>query len=169
MIDKTREFLKQLEAANAEARLREFRKLARRTGLVEAYVATWHGRGVLQEKLCICVDRCRDGCEITAQTLEQDEHGDWQPARTQGRPLTLAEWEQVGAWLEAGFWQLSSRDAAGAVMDGDCWRMEGYRDDTYHNVYRHTGSLIDGSGAEVYELGRRLARLAGLRRFEQDG
>ena len=65
--------------------------------------------------------------------------------------------------LEAGFRRQPTRDAVGAVIDGGCWRIEGYRDGSYYEVYRHTGSLVDGSGAEVYELGRRLAGPAGPR------
>jgi hypothetical protein len=138
-----------------------------RRGLVESYQACWHGRGVFQERLCVRVDRFPGRCEITAQVLELAESGDWLPAHVQVKPLTPPEWEAVRAWLEEGFWQQPSRDGAAAVMDGDCWRIEGYRRGVYHEVYRHTGSVVDGSGSEVYELGRRLAALAGLRRFEQ--
>jgi hypothetical protein len=149
-------------------RSRDVRRfLQRRRGIAESYRACWHGRGFPQEKVCVRVDRYRDRCEITVQVFEQDERGDWQPARTQGRFLTLAEWEQVGAWVEVGLWRQPSRDDAGAVMDGDCWRIEGYRGGNYHEVYRHTGSLVEGSGTEVYELGRRLAALAGLCSFEE--
>jgi hypothetical protein len=135
--------------------------------IVESYQACWHGRGFPQEKFCVRVDRYRQRCELTAQVLEQDERGDWQLARTQERPLTGPEWTQVSTWVEVGFWRQPSRDAAAAVMDGDCWRIEGYRDGIYHEVYRHSGSVVDGSGAEVYELGRRLTALAGLHRFEE--
>jgi hypothetical protein len=95
-----------------------------------------------------------------------DEGGEWQPAHTQRRLLTPPEWEQVALWVEAAFWRQPGRDGAAPVMDGDCWDIEGYRGGDYHAVYRHTGSLLDGTGAEVYELGRRLATLAGLRCFE---
>jgi hypothetical protein len=105
---------------------------------------------------------------MATHILEQDERGDWQPAHVQVRPLTLAEWEQVTAWVEAGFWSQPNRDGTPAVMDGDCWRIEGYRDGRYHEVYRHTGSMLAGSGVEVYGLGRRLAELAGLRHFDPD-
>jgi hypothetical protein len=139
-----------------------------RRGILESYLACWHGYGIFQERLCVRVDRYRNRCEIAAEVLELDESGDWQPAHTRTRLLTPTEWEQLSAWVEAGFWGQPRRVTAGAVMDGDCWRIEGYRDGEYHQVYRHTGSVIDGSGAEVYELGRRLAALAGLLRFEEN-
>jgi hypothetical protein len=143
------------------------RFLKGRRAVVESYQACWHGRGFPQEMLRVRVDRYRQRCEIIAQVLEQNERGEWEPARTQVRPLTGPELEQVSAWVESGFWRQPSRDAAAGVLDGDCWRIEGYRDGSYHEVYRHTGSVLAGSGAEVYELGRRLAALAGLRRFEE--
>jgi hypothetical protein len=133
-----------------------------RRGLVESYQVCWQGRGFPQERLCVRVDRYRNRCELVGQVLAMREGGDWQPAHTQTRLLTPAEWEQIGAWVEAGFWQQPGRDAAAPVMDGDCWRIEGWRGGRYHEVYRHSGSLVDGSGAGVYELGKRLARLAGL-------
>ena len=138
-----------------------------RRGIVESYRACWHGRGFPPEKLCVRVDRYRERCEIAAEVSQQDERGEWQPARTQVRPLSVPEWEQVRAWVETGFWRQPSRDTAAAVLDGDGWRIDGYRDGSYHEVYRHTGSLVDGGGAEVYELGRRFAGLAGLRSFEE--
>jgi len=167
MIDKWREFQRRLDAANADSRLREFRELAHRTGLVEAYHANWHARGVFSEKLHVRVDRYRDRCEITAEVLGQTENGTWEAVRTQTRLLSLSEWEQVSKWNETCLWGLPTRDGADAVMDGDCWRIEGFRNDEYHEVYRHTGSLVEGGVDEVYELGKRLATLAGLRRFAE--
>jgi hypothetical protein len=136
-----------------------------RRGIVESYQTHWIARGVFEERLCIRVDRYLDRCEIDAQVLERNEAGDWQPTHALARRLTPSEWEHVSAWVEAGFWRQPSRDAARAVMDGDCWHIEGYGGGSYHEVYRHSGSLVDGTGAEVYELGKRLAALAGLRGF----
>jgi hypothetical protein len=115
------------------------------------------------------VDRYRRRCELTAQVLQLDERGDWQPTRTQDKLLTDSEWQQVSAWVEVGFWSQPSRCTANPVMDGDCWRIERYQEGSYHEVYRHTGHGVDGGGAQVYELGRRLAVLAELRCFEETG
>lgn len=81
--------------------------------------------------------------------------------------LSSSEWEQVDTWAETNFWRQPGRDTAAAVMDGDCWCIQGYREGSYHEVYRQSGSLVDGSGADVYELGRRLAALAGMRSSEE--
>src|SRR5205809_141782 len=122
------------------------RFLQGRQGIVESYQVCWHGRGAFQERFCVRVDRYRNRCEMTVQVLEQTEDGDWQPAQTQSRPLTSPEWEQVSAWVEPGFWRQPSRDDAALVMDGDCWLIKGFRDVSYREVYRHTGSLVEGSG-----------------------
>ncbi len=171
MGDPRRELLKQwreeCDAVSADTALREFRNLARRTAIVESYVANWQARGVVREQLTVRIDHYRDRSEIKSHVFGWDERGNWEPAQTLERPLTHLQWEQMSAWVEFGFWKQPTRDAARPVMDGDCWSIEGYRDDRYHKVYRHTGSMADGSGAEVYELGRRLAHLAGLDRFEK--
>jgi hypothetical protein len=144
-----------------ERDLRRFLRGRRR--VVESYAASWHGRGVFQERFRIRIDRYARRYELTAEVLELDEAGDWQPVRVTTRPLSPEEWAQVGGWIDAAvFWELPHRDQAPGVLDGDCWTIEGYRDGRYHEVYRHTGSVLDGTGAAVYELGRRLARLAGL-------
>ncbi len=142
------------------------RFLQGRPRVLESYRACWHAFGIFQERLCVRMDRYRDCCEIVGQVFELVESGDWQPAQKLARLLTPAECDEVSAWVEAGFWGQPCRDHAGAVMDGDSWLIEGYRAGEYRRVYRHTGSAINGTGTEVYELGKRLARLAGLRRFE---
>jgi hypothetical protein len=44
--------------------------------------------------------------------------------------------------------------------------IEGFRDGRFHFVRRNTWSILDGEGAEVFGVGKSMARLAGLTRFE---
>jgi hypothetical protein len=137
-------------------------------GLLEAYAACWHGRGVFQSMARVRVNRYRDRWEIVGDILDLNEDADWRPTQTNHRLLTPAEGGQVRGWVEAAsFWSLPERDEAGCVLDGDCWTIQGYRAGEFHTVYRHLGSLVDGTGAEVYRLGRQLAALAGLPRFAE--
>jgi hypothetical protein len=69
--------------------------------------------------------------------------------------MTADEWEQVRLWVEAAsFWRFPERDRAACVLDGDCWTIQGDRNADFHEVYRHLGSQVDGTGTEVYRLGR---------------
>lgn len=159
------EFLKQLHATNAETNGRKYHKLARRTGLMESYAASWHGRGIFQARLNVRVERYPDRCEVTGANLEQSEKDlDWKPVKVKRRLLTEDEWQTIIEWVSAaGFWELPTSDNAASCMDGEVWTIEGFRDGRYHEVRRLTGSVIDGTGEEVFRFGQRLARLAGLR------
>lgn len=136
-----------------------------RQGLIESYGAVWHGRGVLQEMVRIRVDRFPDRLSILGETLQLTDQG-WEPVKSISQPLSEADWRQIQEWvLNSEFWSLPERDQAAPMLDGDSWEIQGYRDGTYHEVRRHTGSVLDGTGRDVYALGQRLATLAGVGRF----
>ena len=133
--------------------------------LAEWYAARWHRIGASQEEIRVRVERDGDRREITGQVMAMDGAGDWHPASAQTRPLTPAEWEQLGPWLEAGFWRQPRVGTAGPGIPTSSWWFEGYRGGCYHTLCRFFGD--GGSEAKIVdELGARLAGLAGLRRFE---
>jgi hypothetical protein len=167
MNENLRQFLNGLDAATARSRLRDYRKRARGNHLVDSYSAEWHGRGVFEEKLRIGVDRFADRCEVTAETFTRSEHLDWTPAAVIRGPLSDNQWREIRIWVaDAKFWQLPTKDNAAAGLDGEVWRIEGFEDGRFHFVERHSWSVVDGTGTEVFRLGRRLAHLAGITRFK---
>jgi len=152
--------------------LRIRRLLQGRRGITESYRAEWHGRGVLEQRVSVRVDRYRNRAELECAILKRDDDLEWRAAQTSTRPLTQAEWEQFSSKVEAGFWHLLTRDRAAAIMDGDSWFIEGYRrgippsleycrGGTYHSVSRSTGNRMVGTGTEIYALGMWMAERAG--------
>lgn len=139
-------------------------------GIVESYLAEWHGRGCFQERLTARVNRYADHAEIVGIVFARNDDADWYPLETSTRVLGENEWAEARALIaETGFWELTTNATATPCVDGDVWMIEGCREGCYHSVHRHTGHCADGvSGAEMYRLGKQLARLAGLRRFDQD-
>jgi hypothetical protein len=138
------------------------RFLSGRRGVIEFYEAQWHGRIFPYEKLRIRVDCFRDHCEIVGQRLEMNETGDWQPSETLTRHATLSEWEQLSELLDPGFWNQPSNVHGPGVLDGESWKIIGYKRGNYHEVYRDSGNLTE----TVVDFGTRLVRLAELPRFE---
>jgi hypothetical protein len=148
--------------------LRTYQKLARRTGLVECYVAHWHWYGG-------CLDpggtvRIRLNRYPRRATIKAEAFDKWQdaPSEVKRRVLTGAEWQRVIEWMEdAGFWQLSSRHhPSSGGFHGEIWMIEGFRDGRFHFVRRTTWSILEGEGAEVFRVGESMARLAGVTRFQ---
>jgi hypothetical protein len=141
------------------------RFLQHRRGIIEAYAARWTGGGMLCESFQVRIDHYLGRSELAAENLSLDTNGDWHPFRSTSRPLTAAEWERVSDWVDdVQFWELPGSDRAHGVLDGDRWTIEGYCGKRYHSVSRHTGSRLAGTGAGVYQFGRRLAVLAGILR-----
>ena len=156
------------DAATAAVGLRAHRKLARRTGLLESYLAEWHySGGCLDPRgmLRIRVNRYPVRATIKAEVFDAWEDA---PSEVKRRFLMATEWQRIIEWVDAaGFLQLPSRHApSSAGFHGEAWTIEGFRDGRFHFVRRTTWSVLDGVGAEVFHLGKCMAHLAGLRRFE---
>jgi hypothetical protein len=134
--------------------------------VLESYLANWHARGIFQERLNVRIYRCSDRCRIVGTTFELTDSGDWRTSHRTTRLLEAGEWEQCRDRLAADFWPLPSRDNATPCLDGEVWTMEGCREDAFHLVTRHTGSVVDGTGEDFFRLCQFLARLAGLHRFD---
>ncbi len=154
--------------AAAAVGLRTYRKLARRTGLVESYMAQWYCFGGCLDpdgRIRIRVNRYPRRTTIKAEVFDA-----WQDAASEikRRVLSAAEWQRVIEWMEgAGFWQLASRHApSSGGFHAETWMIEGFRDGRFHFVRRTTWNLLEGAGTEVFHVGESMARLAGLRRFE---
>lgn len=156
---KLREWLDETEA---EERLTMFRETSLSSGVIESYIAEYQERGFLERKTHVQIDRYEDHCTLRADICQRNEHGDWEPCQTEERLVRPEQWNELSVLLEPCFWQQPQRDTASAVLDGDAWSVEGFRGGVYQRVYRHAGSLVDGSGAGVYELGRKLLLLAGF-------
>ena len=144
------------------------RNLARRTGLVESYVAQWHWHGGCLDPggmARIRVNRYRVRATIKAEVFDK-----WQDARSEvkRRVLTGAEWQGVIEWIQgAGFWQLpSSHRPSSYGFHGETWMIEGFRDGQFHFVRRSTWNILDGQGAEVFRVGKSMGRLAGVTLFQ---
>ena len=158
------------DAAWAEAYtaggLRKYKTLARRTGLVESYLAQR-----------ICAGGCFDpGGTVSIRvnrfprrvTLKAEVVDRWLAAPSvKRRVLSGVDWQRVIECVEgAGFWQLpSSHRASSCGFHGETWTIEGYRDGRFHIVRRTTWNLLDGVGAELFGLGESLASLAGVAPF----
>jgi hypothetical protein len=154
--------------ATMAAGLRKYRTLARRTGLVESYLAQWHYSGG-------CLDpggmiRIRVNRFPRRATLKAEVFDAWQdaPSEVKRRVLIGADWQSVVEWMkDAGFWRLPSRHhPSSGGFHAETWMIEGFRDGRFHFVRRNTWSILDGEGAEVFGVGKSMARLAGLTRFE---
>jgi hypothetical protein len=150
------------DTTTCEARLRDYRRLASETRLLEAYSAEWH---LDLEILRIRVYRYPDRSEVTGEVSEVSE-----PAQieAQRRSLIGTEWQSVVMLFDAiDFWKLPTRhEPSSAMFHSECWTIEGYRDDQLHFVRRNSCSVLEGVGAEVFRLGRSMASFAGIRRFE---
>jgi hypothetical protein len=157
-----------MDAATATARLRHYRRLARRAGLVESYAAEWNARGIFAELLRMRVDRYADRSEAMGEVLRRSEKTlDWEPAEVKQRLLAGAEWQRFAEEVAAAkLWQLPTRDESTPGLDGEVWTIEGFLGGRFHFVRRHSWSVVDGTGAEVFRFGHCMARLAGLTRFE---
>jgi hypothetical protein len=156
------------DRATAKVGLRTYRKLARRTGLVESYLAQWNCYGG-------CLDpggtvRVRVNRYPRRTTIKAEVFDRWQdaPSEVKRRVLTGAEWQRVIEWMEvAGFWQLPSRHHPSSCgCHAETWMIEGFRDGQFHFVRRSTWSVLEGNGSEVFRLGKSMARLAGATRFQ---
>jgi hypothetical protein len=156
------------DEATAEVGLSTYRKLARRTGLVESYVAQWHYSGSCLDSggtVRIRVNRYPRRATIKAEVFDA-----WQdaPSEVKRRVLTGAEWQRVIEWMEvAGFWQLPTRHhPSSGGFHAETWMVEGFRDGRFHFVRRSTWSVLEGHGSEVFRLGKAMARLAGVALFQ---
>jgi hypothetical protein len=141
--------------------------------LPEWYEARWARRGVYRdgvqlrfpEELQIRVECAGGRCEVSAQVKKAEEAAAWSPAAR--RVLRPQEWQQVQPWLEAGFWQQPSMGGGHPGETATMWSFSGYRDGHYHRLFRSYDES-GGEGDAVHELGKHLARLANLRRFDAD-
>jgi len=152
------------DAVTATVGLQTYRKLARRTGLLESYLAELHySSGCLDPRgmLRIRVNRYRVRATIKAEIFDA-----WQdaPSEVKRRFLTPSEWQRIIEWVEAsGFWQLpNSHTPSSSGFGGHWWTIEGFRDDRFHSVRRTSWTVLDGVGSEVFRLGRCMVQFAGL-------
>jgi hypothetical protein len=156
------------DEATAKVGLRTYRKLARLTGLVESYVAQWHCYGGCLDPggtVRIRVNRYPRRATIKAEVFDAFQNA---PSEVKRRVLTGAEWQYVVESMEvAGFWRLPCRHhPSSGGFHAETWMIEGFRDGRFHFVRRSTWSILEGEGAEVFRVGKSLARLAGIARFE---
>lgn len=127
-------------------RIRRF--LAGRDGVLESYLASWHGRGWLQEKLTVRVDRYADRRQLTGTVLDLDDNSDWQPTKTIHRDLTDEEWNELDRRLCAcSFWQLPATDPGHCGLDGETWTLDGVREGRYHSVIRWSSWIGESFGS----------------------
>jgi hypothetical protein len=158
----SQEVFEQWDRSRIDFRLAAFRRLQKRTGLQECYIATLEIRGIVNRMLApdcrITLKRHRKKKAILGEIRTGE---DWSIETR--RNMTDNDWaDGCGLITATGFWDLPPRDIhATPCMDGDAWTIEGFGDDRYHFVYRYTDS-----GPEIYDLGRALARFAGLRHFD---
>lgn len=143
------------------------RLLTGRRGVLETYLAQYYAPGFPQEKFEVRVDHYRKRSEITAYNFHQDDDARWQPGQPNISALTPEEWEQFFALIEAGFWNVPSRDHSQHCMDGELVSIEGYRQELYHEVHRHAGSLIDGTGEQTFMILRWMATRSRLRNWQE--
>jgi len=151
-------------AATATVGLRAYRKLARRTGLVESYQAVWQYAGGCFDPrgmVRVRVHRFRVRATIKAEVFAAWEDA---PSEVKRRFLTATEWQSVLESVDAaGFWRLPSRHTPSSCgLHGDTWTIEGFRKGRFHSVRRTRWSILDGVGDDVFRLGKSLAKLAGV-------
>lgn len=139
----------------------------------EWYEARWVRRGVYRdgvqlrfpEELRIRIECDGERCKVTSQFKKPEESAEWSPAER--RLIPPREWELSQPWLEAGFWTQPSRSGGEHGETETMWSLAGYRTSRYHTLFRsydETGA----AGDAVHDLGKCMAQLAQIPRFESE-
>jgi len=142
--------------------------------ILEWYEANWVRRGVYRdgvqlrfpEELSIRIECDGERCEVTSRTKHAEKHAEWSPPER----LSLAAnaLERIGPQLERGFWSQPKVTPGGPGREpATYWSIAGFRAGTYHSLSRFYEENRE-KGDAVHELGKKLARLAKLRRFRAD-
>jgi hypothetical protein len=116
--------------------------------------------------LRIRIERNSERCEGTVQTKKAEKDAEWSPPEE----LSLAAdaLERIGPQLERGFWSQPTVAPGGPGGEpSTCWSISGFRAGKYHSLSRFYEETRN-KGDAVHELGKELARLAKLQRFEAD-
>jgi hypothetical protein len=142
--------------------------------LQEWYEAGWVRRGLyingvqmrFPEEIRIRVESNGDKCEVSSQFKKAEKNAEWSP------PETLSylsdKLREIEPQLEAGFWNpLSEAPGGPGGETATYWSITGFRDGKYHKLFRSFGESRS-KGDAVHELGKQLARLAGLQELLAD-
>jgi hypothetical protein len=133
------------------------------------YNATWTRLGDVQKGDRVrCAEEIHLRIEIpdpdhrtfTAEARRMDAAHQWQPIVTTSKALTVRQWKQIQAWLEAGFWgQVDADDPPRSGETETMWSWQGFRGRVYRTLYR---TYPGGANDALQELGARLADFAEL-------
>jgi hypothetical protein len=140
----------------------------------EWYEANWLLRGVNRnsvqlrypEELRIRIERDGEHCKSTVSTKKAEKDAQWSvPQESELAPDAI---EQMGDELDRGFWnQPKSAPGGPGGEPATYWSIRGYRTGKYRSLSRFYEENRD-RGDPVHELGKALARLAKVQRFEAD-
>lgn len=128
---------------------------ARRPTLIEGYRARVVQYGVNVCEKEIGVYRFRTRCHVTAQYRFTQDDDAWGQQKL--RRLTAQEWSEFIERLNnSAFWDLPYDVPSPGCLDGERFRLQGYKSGSYHELYRDSASMTP----PLYLLFRQFEELA---------